>query len=140
MKKSLLAAAVACAALNFMPATASAQPALGKVDAVYVAMSQFILLEYTPGMHTHDRPLVADVRLRDANGQPARRVMLRLEKETVDAGDIVAVNEGESGNGLRTAPLRSRDRLAHVEAKHDSLQARNFFNTTPKFLALRKDD
>jgi len=140
VKKSLLAAAIACVALNLMPATASAQPALGKVDAVYVAMSQFILVEYTSGMRTHDRPLVADVRLRDANGQPARRVMLRLDRETVDAGDIVAVNEGESGNGLRTAPLRSRDRLAHVEAKHDSLLARNFFNTTPKFLALRKDD
>lgn len=68
------------------------------------------------------------------------RVMLRLDGETVDTGDIVAVNEGESGNGLRSAPLRSRDRLAHVEAKHDSLLARSFFNTTPKFLTLRKDD
>ena len=140
MKKSLLAATVACVAHNLMPGTAGAQPALGQVDAVYVAMSQFILVEYTPGMRTHERPLVADVRLRDANGQPSRRVMLRLDRETVDAGDIVAVNEGESGNGLRTAPLRSRDRLAHVEAKHDSLLARNFFNTTPNFLALRKND
>ena len=140
MKKSLLAASVACAALTLMPGAASAEPALGKVDVVYVAMSQFILVEYTPGMRTHDRPLVAEVRLRDASGQPARRVMLRLDRETVDTGDIVAVNEGESGNGLRSAPLRSHDRLAHVEAKHDSLHARNFFNTTPKFLALKKDD
>ena len=138
MKKTLLAASVACFALNLMPGMASAQPALGKVDAVYVAMSQFVLVEYTPGMRTYDRPLVAEVRLRDANGQPARRVMLRLEKEAVDTGDIVAINEGEQGNGLRTAPMRSRDRLAHVEAKHDSLLARNFFNATPEFLAFRK--
>ena len=140
MKKTLLAARVACFALNLMPGMASAQPALGKVDAVYVAMSQFVLVEYTPGMRTHDHPLVAEVRLRDANGQPARRVMLRLEKEAVDTGDIVAINEGEQGNGLRTAPMRSHDRLAHVAAKNDSLLARNFFNATPEFLAFRKGD
>ena len=136
MKRNLFAAAAATLAFALLPGHALAEPVLGKVETVYVAMSQFLLVEYTPGMRTHDRPLVAEVRLRDANGQAARRVMLRLDQEKVDTGDIVAVIEGDQGRGMRTAPLQSRDRFSRIEAKHESLQARSFFNETPKFLAL----
>ena len=140
MKTKLLATVAASIALSVLSSTAAADQSLGRVETLYVAMSQYILVELTPGMRTHDRPLVADVRLRDANGQAARRVFLRLDGEAVEPGDVVAVNEGEHANSLRTAPLRSRDRLAHIEAKYDSEIARNFFNQAPKFLALKKDD
>ena len=139
MKRNLFAAAAATLAFALLPAHAGAEQVLGKVETVYVAMSQFVLVEYTPGMRTHDRPFVADVRLRDANGQAARRVMLRLDQEKVDAGDIIAIIEGDQGRGMRTAPLLSRDRFSRIEAKHDSLQARGFFNETAKFAALRKE-
>ena len=87
------------------------------------------------------RPLVADVRLKDADGKPGRRVFVRLDKEAVDAGDVVAINEGDKPGAPRTGPLRARDRLSHIEAKHDTAYARNFFRpATPDFLALRKDD
>ena len=103
-------------------------------------MSQFILVELTPGVRAHDHPLVADVRLRDTSGQGGRRLYLRLDNEGVDAGDIVAVNEAGAAGALRAAPLRGRDRLVRIEAKHDTAFARNFFNEAPKTLALRPAD
>ncbi|MBL8383633.1 MAG: hypothetical protein JNM90_11180 [Burkholderiales bacterium] len=137
MTQPLRNAAAALLAAVFSHA-ACAEPALGRVETLYVAMSQHLLVEMTPGMRTHDRPLVAGVRLRDAGGAPARQVFLRVEADAVEAGDIVAVSEAERG-ALRTAPLRARDRLLHVEARRDTELARNFFQTRPGFLALRQD-
>jgi hypothetical protein len=138
MKTFSLATTLACAA--FCVGTAAQAETLGRVETVYVAMSQYMLVEMTPGMRTHDRPLVAEVRLRDADGQAARRVMLRLDSDKVEAGDIVAVNEGEQSGAIKTGPLRARDRLARVEAKHDTDSARNFFNQRPSFLALSRSE
>jgi hypothetical protein len=134
--KTTLRAAAAALAFAFLPAAASAaEPILGKVETLYVAMSRDLLVEYTPGMHTHGRPLMAEVRLRDASGQAARRVFLRLEGENVEAGDVVAVNERSE---MRNVPLQSRDRLAYVEAKHNTETARYFFRETPRFVALKR--
>lgn len=136
-----LASALLGATLLGLSAGALADPALGRVENIYVSMSQYILIEKTADMRAHDRPLVADVRLKDADGKPGRRVFVRLDKEAVDAGDVVAINEGDKPGAPRTGPLRARDRLSHIEAKHDTAYARNFFRpATPDFLALRKDD
>ena len=134
-----LTTALAFAAL---PVIASADTVLGKVETLYMASSQHMLVEYTPGTRTHDRNLVADVVIRDGAGTPARHVLLPLADEPVERGDIVAINEGERGNALRTAPLRARDRIARIEAKYDTELARNFFRKEPSnFLAaLKKDD
>ena len=140
MKRALQIAASAGCTLFALCGSALADPVLGKVEALYVMPEPNVLVEYKPGMRTHDLPRVADVRLRDAGDAGARRIMLRLDDQAVERGDIVAVDEGERGNFLRTAPLRSRDRLAHIEAKHDTPYARNFFGPAPAVLAFRKAD
>ena len=139
MKKLLRVVAVALASAA-LPTPAAAEAVLGKVETLYVAMSRDLLIEFTPGMRTHDRPLVADVRLRDSAGKAARRVFLRLDGAAVETGDVVAINEGERGDAPRTGPFRNRDRLAHIEAKHNTETARNFFRSTPDVLALRKPE
>ncbi len=138
--KNLFCAVAVALAIAALPTPAAAEAVLGKVETLYVAMSRDLLVEFTPGMRTHDRPLVADVRLRDAAGEAARRVFLRLDGAAVEAGDVVAINQGDRGDAPRSGPLRNRDRLAHIEAKHNTETARNFFRTTPDFLALRKSD
>ena len=135
--KTSLRAATAALAFALLPAAAIAEPVLGKVETLYVAMSRDLLVELTPGMNTHDRPLVAEVRLRNDSGQAARRVFLRLAGEEVEAGDVVAVHQGTA---MRNVPLQSRDRLAHIEAKHNTETARYFFRDTPKFVALTRAD
>jgi hypothetical protein len=139
MTHPIRAAALALA-IAIMPAAAAAETVLGKVETLYVALSRDLLIEFTPGMRTHDRPLVADVRLRDAAGQVARHVFLRLDGDAVEAGDVVAVTEDERGRGMRTGSPKSRARLARVEAKFNTDTARDFFRATPKFLALGKAD
>jgi hypothetical protein len=135
--KANLRAAATAALLALLSAAAGAEPALGKVETIYVAMSRDVLVEWTTEMRTHGRPLVAEVRLRDASGQAARRVFLRLAGENVEAGDIVAVNEGTQ---MRNVPLQSRDRLAHIEAKRDTELARHFFSEPPKLVALTRPE
>ena len=135
--KTTLRAATAALAFALLPAAAIAEPVLGKVETLYVALSRDLLVELTPGMNTHDRPLVAEVRLRDDNGKAARRVFLRLAGEEVEAGDVVAVHQGTT---MRNVPLQSRDRLARIEAKHSTETARYFFRDTPKFVALTRAD
>jgi ribosomal protein S28E/S33 len=106
-----------------------------------LATGQNLLIEYTPGMRTHDREFVAQVRLRDAAGQPARRVMLRMGQDRVEEGDVLALHEGDRPGTLKTAPLPSRDRFAHVEATRDTVMAQTFFKSQPpSFLALRRAD
>ena len=91
-------------------------------------------------MRAHDRPILASVRLRAADGTASREVMSPLNGNTIRRGDIVAIDEGELRNAPRTAPLSSPDRLSHTQARQDREFARNFFRTTPKFQALRTDD
>jgi len=133
--KANLRAAATAAVLALLSATAGAEPVLGKVETIYLAMSRDVLVEFGPGMRDLGRPLVAEVRLRDASGRAARRVFLRLAGENVEPGDIVAVNERVE---MRNVPLQSRDRLAHIEAKHDTELARHFFSETPKLVALTR--
>lgn len=135
--KTTIRAATAALAFALLPAAAIAEPVLGRVEALYVAMSRDLLVEFTPGMNTLDRPLVAEVRLRDGVGQPARRVFLRLAGEEVEAGDVVAVQQGSA---MRNVPLQSRDRLAGIEAKRHTETARTFLDNTPKLVALKRAD
>ena len=135
--KTIFRAATAALAFALLPAAAIAEPVLGKVESLYVAVSRDLLIAFAPGMNTHERPLVAEVRLRDSAGQPARRVFLRLAGEEVEAGDVVAVHQGTA---MRNVPLQSRDRLARIEAKHHTETARNFFGDTPKFVAFKQAD
>jgi hypothetical protein len=140
MKRYLFGLAVSAALAVFAPA-AYAEPVLGKIETLYLAMSRNVLVEFTPGMRTHDRPIVAEVRLRDATGAPARRVFVRLDGEAVEAGDVVAVSQGERVAALHAAPLRSVDRVTRIEAKHDTELARRFFRpASPSFLALKDPD
>jgi hypothetical protein len=139
MHRTLYAATAGLALLAACGA-ALAEPTLGKVETLYAAMDRNVLVELKPGARSADFPLVADVRLRDAAGQQSRRVLLRLDGESVERGDIVAVIEGERGSAPRIAPMRSRDQLAHIEAKHDTPYARNFFRSAPDFLALKNPD
>lgn len=133
---------LACLALAAaLPGAAVADTVLGKVETVYLASAQNLLVEYTPGMRTHDREFVAQVRLRDAAGQPARRVLLRMGSDRVDEGDVVALHEGDRAGMPRVAPLPARDRFAHVEAARDTVMAQTFFKSQPPaFLALRRAD
>ena len=139
MFRTLITAATAMSAL--LPCgIAQSEPVPGRVEALYVATAPSVLVELLPGMRAHDRPILASVRLRAADGTASREVMSPLNGETIQRGDIVAINEGEPRNPPRTAPPRSPDRLSHMQARQDSEFARNFFRTTPKFLALRTDD
>ncbi len=133
---------LACLALAAaLPGAALADTVLGKVETVYLATGQNLLIEYTPGMRVHDREFVAQVRLRDAAGQPARRVMLRMGQDRVEEGDVLALHEGDRPGTLKTAPLPSRDRFARVEATRDTVMAQTFFKSQPPaFLALRRED
>lgn len=135
--KTAFRAATAALAFALLPVAAIAEPVLGRVEALYVAMSRDLLIEFTPGMNTHERPLVAEVRLRDDAGRAARRVFLRLAGEEVEAGDVVAVQQGSA---MRNVPLQSRDRLARIEAKHHTEMARTFFRDTPQFVAFKRAD
>lgn len=134
-------AALGFAVAAALPAAASADTVLGRVETLYLASQHNLLVEYTPGMRTHDRELVAEVRLRDAGGQPGRRVMLRLGSDRVEQGDVIAVHEGDRSSTMRIAPLPTRDRFARIEAPRGSELAQNFFTPAPpSFLALRRVD
>ena len=134
-----LACRVAALALGLAAASTHADPVLGKVETLYLASSPHLLIELRPGQAIHGRPLVAEVRIRDANGAPQRLLRVRLADETIEAGDIVAIRPAATAGPL-PARMRAEHRVAGVEAKHGTDLAKNFFTPPSNFVALTRAD
>lgn len=139
MHKHRFASCAAALALGLAAASAHADPALGKVETLYLASSQHLLIELRPGAATHGRPLVAEVRIRDTNGEPQRLLRVRLTDETIEVGDIVAIQSADTA-GPMPARMKAENRVSRIEAKHHTDLAKNFFSPPSNFVALIRKD
>ena len=125
--------------LGLAAVSAHADPALGKVETLYLASSQHLLIELRPGQAAHGRPLVAEVRIRDTNGEPRRLLRVRLADEAVEVGDIVAIQSADTA-GPMPARMKAENRVSRIEAKHHTDLAKNFFTQPSNFVALIRKD
>ena len=139
MHKHRFASCAAALALGLAAAAAQADSAIGKVETLYLASSHHLLIELRPGAATHGRPLVAEVRIRDANGEPQRLLRVRLADETIEVGDIVAIRSADTA-GPMPARMKAENRVSRVEAKHHTELAKNFFTPPSHFVALIRKD
>lgn len=125
---------LAIAALSCLALPAWADATLGRVETLYIAASDDLLIEVRQDRPARGR-LVAGVRLRDGAGKPTRRVLVKVGSELVERGDIVAIRLSDDTGGFRTGPLADESRVVGVEARYDSPVAQRFFANDNKVAA-----